>query len=103
MMALELFVSITTTAQLTFHKFKSKLLNLVWKHKRPQIAKTILRKKSITGGVTLLDSKLDYKATLIKTVWWGFPGGAVVGSPPANAGDTGSGPGLGKSHMPRSN
>ena len=32
----------------------------------------------------------------------GFPGGAVVGSPPANAGDTGSSPGLGRSHMPRS-
>ena len=31
----------------------------------------------------------------------GFPGGAVVGNPPANAGDTGSSPGLGRSHMPR--
>ena len=33
----------------------------------------------------------------------GFPGGAVVGNPPANAGDAGSSPGLGGSHMPRSN
>ena len=33
----------------------------------------------------------------------GFPGGAVVKSLPANAGDTGSSPGLGGSHMPRSN
>ena len=32
----------------------------------------------------------------------GFPGGAVVGSLPANAGDAGSGPGLGGSRMPRS-
>ena len=32
----------------------------------------------------------------------GFPGGAVVGSLPANAGDTGSSPGLGGSHMPQS-
>ena len=32
-----------------------------------------------------------------------FPGGAVVKSPPASAGDTGSSPGLGRSHMPRSN
>ena len=31
----------------------------------------------------------------------GFPGGAVVENLPANAGDTGSGPGLGRSHMPR--
>ena len=33
----------------------------------------------------------------------GFPGGAVVENPPANAGNTGSSPGLGRSHMPRSN
>ena len=33
----------------------------------------------------------------------GFPGGAVVGSLPANAGDTGSSPGPGRSHMPQSN
>ena len=30
-----------------------------------------------------------------------FPGGAVVENPPANAGDTGSSPGPGRSHMPR--
>ena len=33
----------------------------------------------------------------------GFPGGAVVESLPANAGDTGSSPGLGRSHVPWSN
>ena len=32
-----------------------------------------------------------------------FPGGAVVKNPPANAGDTGSSPAPGRSHMPRSN
>ena len=32
----------------------------------------------------------------------GFPGGAVVEGLPANAGDTGSSPGLGGSHVPRS-
>ena len=32
-----------------------------------------------------------------------FPGGAVVKNLPANAGDTGSFPGPGRSHMPRSN
>ena len=33
----------------------------------------------------------------------GFPGGAVVENLPANAGDASSSPGLGRSHMPRSN
>ena len=32
-----------------------------------------------------------------------FPGGTVVKNLPANAGDTGSSPGLGRSHMPPSN
>ena len=34
---------------------------------------------------------------------WGFPRGAVVENLPAKAGDMGSSPGLGRSHMPRSN
>ena len=38
-----------------------------------------------------------------KSINSGFPGGAVVENLPANAGDTGSSPGLGRSHMPRSN
>ena len=33
----------------------------------------------------------------------GFPGGAVVKNPPANAGDTGSSPGPERSHVLRSN
>ena len=41
--------------------------------------------------------------SLLKNTLQGFPGGAVVENLPANAGDTGSSPGLGRSHMPRSN
>ena len=33
----------------------------------------------------------------------GFPGGKVVKNPPTNAGYMGLIPGLGRSHMPRSN
>ena len=36
-------------------------------------------------------------------IFWGFPGGTVVKNLPANAGDTGSSPDLGRSHVPRSN
>ena len=42
------------------------------------------------------------KRKKIKKLDRGFPGGAVVENLPANAGDTGSSPGLGRSHMPRS-
>ena len=34
---------------------------------------------------------------------WDFPGGAVGKNPPANAGDTGSIPVLGRYHMPQRN
>ena len=40
---------------------------------------------------------------VIKKFYGGFPGGAVVENLPANAGDMGSSPGLGRSHMPWSN
>ena len=36
----------------------------------------------------------------IKRQVWGFLGGAVIENLPASAGDTGSSPGLGRSHMP---
>ena len=39
---------------------------------------------------------------MLKTNKGGFPGGAVVESLPADAGDTGSCPGPGGSHVPRS-
>ena len=38
---------------------------------------------------------------LLRIAPQGFPGGAVVENLPANAGDTGSSPGLGRSHMPQ--
>ena len=39
----------------------------------------------------------------LRTIVWGFLGGTLGENLPANAGDTGSSPGLGRSHMPWSN
>ena len=48
-------------------------------------------------------SNLQIQCNPYQTANGGFPGGAVVESLPASAGDTGSSPGLGRSHMPQSN
>ena len=36
----------------------------VWKHKRPQLAKEVLRKKNETGGINLLDFTKSYTTKL---------------------------------------
>ena len=55
-----------------------------------------------TFNPIVLSSTILFYSPYKNTHTWGFPGGAVVENLPANAGDTGSSPGLGGSHMPRS-
>ena len=53
-----------------FTKLKQIISQFVWKYKKPQRAKAILRKKKGTGGINLSDFRLYYKASVIKTVWY---------------------------------
>ena len=53
--------------------------------------------------MTVFGDKTFKEVIKLKMRPWDFPGGAVVKNPPANAGDTGSSPGPGRTHMPWSN
>ena len=64
--------------------------------KERETHREIMQRETEEGGTSLV-------AQWLRICLLGFPGGAVLENLPANAGDTGSSPGLGRSHMPWSN
>ena len=59
-----------------------------------------MQQKKKMGKLNFMKNNSVHQKTLSTE---GFPGGAVVKNPPANAGDRGWSPGPGRSHMPQSN
>ena len=53
-----------------FTELEQKISQLIWKHKRAQIAKAILEKKNGAGRINLSDLRLYNTATVINRVWY---------------------------------
>ena len=107
------------------HKYTNKKLSKIW-DRELEFPKQLHTLKSLLNMSSPLMLPLNSKQPVQSTeTWWkistptpppgipfcfegkigsvGFPGGSVVKNPPANAGDAGSIPGPGRSHMLQSN
>ena len=58
-----------------FIELEQKILQFVENTKDPKQPKTTLRKKNGAGGIRLADLRLQYKATVIETVWYWYKSG----------------------------
>jgi hypothetical protein len=55
-----------------FIELEREISKFIWNNKKSRIVKTILNDKRTSGGITLLDLKLCYRAIVMKTSWYWY-------------------------------
>ena len=55
-----------------FNELEREICKSVWNNKKRRIAKTLLKDRSTSGGITMPDLKLYYRAIVVKTAWYWY-------------------------------